>query len=881
MLSKGIFAFFTLFMLLLIAITQQPTTAAINPLPDHSTLSEPGVWSSNGPRGGAANALEVSPNFAADGVVFSGEWLNGRYGDQTGIGVIKSTDHGQTWNLSATGTEGEYYSRALHDFAFSPNFAADQTLFAATWGALYRSTNAGATWNLVESLYNGPPGWFHEVAVAPDFASSGHMIVSGGPQGMSVSQDGGETWTAAERILGNLTYSPNFTADQMVFGSTYNALYQSVDGGLTWTDVLSTEITAVAISPNFATDQTLWSARRDLNISNDGGATWISRTVSADTTYIWDLVVSPQFATDQTLFAAANSGLHWSTDGGLNWTAVAEYAGQNILKLAISPQWPDHPVLLVGTSNGVYRLLTPDPLSGEVLQVTQGLAILSTGTPVLSADGSLLLVGAINHGIYGSTDSGATWQPQGQQGGGSYYSIPSLAIAPDYPADQTLFAARASGVSIGGSIHRSLDGGATWQSVYSTDYTGNLTFSPGFATDQTIFATGNNGRVIQSTDGGDNWAQLPNWPPDLSNRAIRLAVPPTYPADGRLFVGSDKGFWFTANNGANWHQATTGLTNEYQIYNLVVSPAFATDNTLLAVAYWSDPAPTYAPHYAVFRSTDGGLNWLQSSVGLPDKTLSITLSPHFTTDAIAYAVTEHALYRSQDGGQSWALVGSPPVDTALGQAVVGRDGSVFVTSTNGVWRYHTLVYESIVNGGFEVDSGWELPITPIPGEYSEVVAHNGRRAMQLGLHNESNMVGYSSARQLIHVPADARVAALEFHLYPVSEEVALASQSALLPAGKLAEPTAPATGDAQYVLLLDPTTGAVEAELYWGLTNTQAWQPVRVNLAEYAGQTWRLHFGVYNDGANGRTALYVDDVSLLILESSAAPFAVYLPIGVK
>lgn len=848
------------------------------------SLAEGGAWQSEGPRGGKASALVVSPNFAADGLAFAGDWLTSFRGSESGLGIIRSQDAGQTWAPSFAGTEAYEYSTAVHDFAFSPDFATDQTVFAATWGGLFRSADAGQTWAQVEALYNGPPGAITDVAVAPDFAASGHLVAAGGYGGLNVSEDGGQTWTGLNFSLGELTYSPDFAADQTIFGGRGDGFYRSTDRGLTWTGVLSQSVTAVAVSPNFAADQTVWGGGQAIYLSTDGGTTWISRTVAAEVTYIWALAVSPQFAVDQTLFAGSDSGLYWSVDGGLTWMAVPEYAGISISRLAISPQWPGDATLLVGTPSGVFRLLSADPSTGLVKEAADGFAVLRSGVLALSDDESLLLAGTSDHGVFGSLDGGHHWQPQGLQGGNSYYSIAALAISPDVANDQTMFAASASGTGIGASIYRTQTGGAAWTNVYNTDYVSSLAISPGFAGDGTIYATGNNGRVQRSIDDGATWLPLPNWPPDVSSRAQKLALPPDVPADGRLFVGSSNGFWLTPDNGATWTKALTGLNGDQYVSDLRVSPNFAIDQTLLAAASWSNP-PDYTQHAAVFRSTDGGANWTPVMDGLPEQEIGgLAFSPDFATDRTAYALAGQELYRSRDGGVRWTLVGSPPGAPWLQDVAVDGAGNVFVASTAGVWRYSTLATSVLINGGFEADGGWELPVTPTPGEYSPQVVYNGRRALQVGLDNEANVYGYSSARQVVTIPAGIAGANLSFYVYPVSGEATAVSQTAVFPEQVAAAdrlPAQPASGDAQYVLLLDPSTQAIVGTIYWGLSNGQAWQRVDANLKPYAGRSLLLLFGAYNDGWNGRTALYVDDVVLNLIDTTGAAHHIFLPAAVK
>jgi len=216
--------------------------------------------------------------------------------------------------------------------------------------------------------------------------------------------------------------------------------------------------------------------------------------------------------------------------------------------------------------------------------------------------------------------------------------------------------------------------------------------------------------------------------------------------------------------------------------------------------------------------------------------------------------------------------------------VVDQSGRVHVATGAGVWRYKTLATDIVINGGFEGDGGWELPITPATAHYTEQVVHNGRRAMQVGLDTEPNVYAYSSARQVVAIPAEATNVWLSFYLYPVSGQATAVSQAALFPNNLFQpddNPAQPLSGDAQYVLLLDPATQAILQTVYWDVSNAQAWQPQQVNLIGYAGDSLVLLFGAFNDGLNGRTALYVDDVSVTVYDAASAPYQVSLPLIIR
>ena len=178
--------------------------------------------------------------------------------------------------------------------------------------------------------------------------------------------------------------------------------------------------------------------------------------------------------------------------------------------------------------------------------------------------------------------------------------------------------------------------------------------------------------------------------------------------------------------------------------------------------------------------------------------------------------------------------------------------------------------EAIVNGGFEGNSGWEIPITAYTAGYSNVQAHSGSRSMRTGIVIPGdNLFSYSSAHQKVTIPTGTTSAYFTFWIKSFSGGV-----------GGLSLPGAPTvgsplneiqmSGDVQYVLILDSNYNIIKT-LLWQLSDNRTWTEYSFNLAAYAGQSIWLHFGTYNDGLYGVSSMYVDDVSLDICPGSGSP----------
>jgi hypothetical protein len=244
---------------------------------------------------------------------------------------------------------------------------------------------------------------------------------------------------------------------------------------------------------------------------------------------------------------------------------------------------------------------------------------------------------------------------------------------------------------------------------------------------------------------------------------------------------------------------------------------------------------------------------------------------------VAYALGDSGwLYRSEDGGASWALAALVPAEALLNGAgsndiAVLIPQRVVVATVKGIWLYASQEWNQVLNGHFEADDAWELPITEVTARTSSVQVHTGARSLLLGIApGDDNQLAYSSVYQEITLPDSQEPIPLRLFVYPESSEADLAAPDVLA----ASTPQQADAGDAQYVLLYDGN--GVQHNLWWELLDGDGWMELTFDLAPYAGQTVRLHIGTYNDGSDGVTALYVDDVTLL--ETHALPYALHLPL---
>ncbi len=230
--------------------------------------------------------------------------------------------------------------------------------------------------------------------------------------------------------------------------------------------------------------------------------------------------------------------------------------------------------------------------------------------------------------------------------------------------------------------------------------------SPAFARDRTLFVAAGQ-RILRSTDGGASWAHLrgglPPAPGLAQDTQIRLALSPAYAEDhtlfagGRLRAGLGLGVWRSTDGGDTWQPASHGLRH-LEVYDLVISPAFAADHTLFAYCFGGAGGPF------LYRSQDGGASWALFATPPAVTPSSPGQAPLPSPEELlpAQALTRfkvgdwRRVLRSTDGGQTWQTVLSRADSGALVEGIVpsprlASDRQVFAL-------YEDLLYRSCDGG---------------------------------------------------------------------------------------------------------------------------------------------------------------------------------------
>jgi photosystem II stability/assembly factor-like uncharacterized protein len=507
-------------------------------------------------------------------------------------------------------------------------------LYASNSGALFKSTDRGANWRVLNSGLS--PGQVQAIAVDPHdsrnlYAASGYDVFK--------STDGGMNWTL-------LKLSDNW------FDQGY------------WTLTLDPKKPGVL----YAGGADLDNGSGALFKSTDGGSTWRKAPINETgwaSTYVFSVTIDPQ--NTDVLYLATSASLYQSLDGGSTWKAFANNVRKDFMGsqydsqgfsylLAIDPQNPS--TIYLGTRGGVFKSTDRGGSWAPVLP--------ARSVHILRIDphDPAKLYAAVSDSEGGrsfrSTDGGASWTAMS----GSLPDVIPTVWDPRNP--DIIYRTGTDG------LFKSTDRGNSWRHLYSglaTHVVKAVVVDPqstGF-----LYAFTSD-RVFTSRDGARRWDLVGARPIDRSNEFTgAVAINPESPRI--MYAGSRSGVYKSTDGGARWTLMNNGFppaTPFSNINRLIIDPQ--NPDTVYALAAFE--APGHGLVTGLFRSTDGGVSWFQTvSLSLPlNETFLRALAMHpqnpqklYVGTSINSRTNTGPLYRSSDGGSTWSNISFPAIGRGI------------------------------------------------------------------------------------------------------------------------------------------------------------------------------------------------------------------------
>ena len=656
---------------------------------------------------------------------------DGDAGDTYSLGVLKSTDAGNTWNstgLSWTVQNQRTTSRII----IHPTTTS--TLLVATSNGIWRTVDGGTNWSQVRT------GNFKDIKFHPTNPS----IVYAAGTSFWRSTDGGVTWTQvtdgvpASGDVSRLALAVSVASPDYVYilaGGTDNGfqgLYRSTNAGVTFSTRYSGPINLMGWNPNgldsggqawydlcIEADPTnaeiIYTGGVNIWKSSNGGTSWSLNGHwygGGGAPYVHADIHSLYFVPGTSrLLVGCDGGVFTTTNGGTAYSDISsnlQIAQQYRLGLSTSNSnliitgWQDNGTNLKNGAvhtrpiggDGMECLINPTTNNimygelyyGEILRSNNG--GVSFGTLVCGSDGtgvneqgawvtpymlgsnpSHLYVGKSR--VYKSLDAGNTFSSLGAMGSGN---INALHVAPannDY-----IYASKA------GTLYRSTDGNNfTSLSGLPGLYITYITTNPANASEVYVTFSGFNSsnKVFKSLDAGNTWQNITGALPNIPANCIVYQSG----TSGGLYVGTDAGVYYRDDVLGNWVPFMNDMPNvvvtELEIH-------YAT-NTIVAATYgrglWSSLLYTLPAYDAVLTEVISPEGTYCSTSVTPQLSILNSGSNTLTSIQVTYSVAPNpsATFTWTGNlatGQS-ATINLPSLDYGAGSFTF----DVSITSING------------------------------------------------------------------------------------------------------------------------------------------------------------------------------------------------------
>lgn len=576
-----------------------------------------------------------------------------------GDGVYKSTDAGRTWThvgLADTRFIGKIrihpdnpdivYVAAL-GHAFGPNEER----------GVYKSTDGGATWRKVLfksdkagavdlSLDSTNPRILY--AAIWETYRNFWQISSGGPEsGLWQSTDGGETWTditdrqgLPKGIKGKIAVAASPAQAGRVWALIEHAkeggLYRSDDAGTTWEKVSDNQnLIARAwyymhLTPDPLDPDTVYVNNLSLWKSVDGGKTFAEMATPHGDNH--DLWIDPR--NSQRMVQGDDGGAKVSLNGGATWSTIYNQPTAQFYHLAADNRSPYY---VYGTQQDNTSIAVPSR-SNYTAILWRDCYIAGTGESGYIAvhpnDPNIVYVGAI-----GSSPGGGNCLQRYDHGTGQLRLITTW---PEYTGGH------------GAGEHK-----------YRFAWTYPIVISP--HDPNTIYVGGN--MVFKTTDEGQSWEPIS---PDLTRADPETLKPSGGPINrdsigaeiyatvfafaespheqGVLWAGSDDGLLhISRDGGGSWTNITPSELPERTLISCIEpSPHDPATAYVAATRYKLDD---YHPY--LYKTTDYGATWQRIDSGIAEHDFTRVIRADPARRGLLYAGTETGLYLSFDDGAAW------------------------------------------------------------------------------------------------------------------------------------------------------------------------------------------------------------------------------------
>lgn len=441
-------------------------------------------------------------------------------------GVFRSVDAGGTWQqISPVGDREIHEVESLAVDPLNPD-----VVYAGTWHLPWKTNDGGKTWRSIKRGLIVDSDVFSMI-VDPEHTRTVYLSAC---SGIYKSEDAGLLFHKINGIPSSARRTRVLMQDpadrQIVYAGTTEGLYKTVDGGHTFKRMTDADVIVndVYVNPSNPKHVLLATDRGGVLTSDNGGASFAESNEGISGRKVEALLVDrrdPERMYAGVVNDKLYGGVFLSSDGGASWTQIGH--GLEDLDVFALAQAKDGTVL-AGTSHGIFAL----PTTGDSSSAVQD--------PPGDASAPALSWKPVN------TLANTLLKVEAKKIDGIRVNVEEKVKDPVTDLDARVTALDASGdvwlaaSSLG--IFTSKDKGETWQGgpvMGAGDYQ-SVTGHGG------VLAAARPEGIVISTDGGMTW--MPMTTPQMLTRIHCIAFTP----DGNLWVGAREGVFFTSDMGRSW-----------------------------------------------------------------------------------------------------------------------------------------------------------------------------------------------------------------------------------------------------------------------------------------------------------------------------------------
>ena len=632
----------------------------------------------------SVGALAVAPSDS--NVIYAGMGETTIRGNVSrGDGVYKSTDAGRTWQRMGLAETQNIGCIVVHPTNPDVLYVA---AFGHVWGSnqergLYRSTDGGESWERV--LFVSDVAGALDIAMDPtnprilfvstwEAGRTPYSLNSGGPgSGLYRSTDAGDSWEKLndkpgmpQGVLGKIGVAVAAGGGRVyaIIEAEKGGLYRSENNGETWAlkdndpNIIQRPWYWMHIIADPQDPNTLWLPSFDLLKSIDGGKSFRPiATTHADNHGLW---IDPE---DSNRMIQGNDGGACVTfNGGLSWSTIYNQPTAEFYHVTTDTRTPYR---VYGAQQDNTTLSVPSQSSDSAINFTEWevigggesgyIAVRPDNPDIIFAGSYQGLLTRYNHGT-GQVKNITVWPENWSGHAASEWKYRFQWTAPTVlsPHDPNVL------YTGGNMVFKSTDEGHSWQAI-SDDLTR--------ADPETLGPTG--GPISKDMTGAEAYATV-------------FAIAESPVEQGTLWTGSDDGLiWLSRDAGETWSNVTPGpdLLPEFSLISIIdPSPHDAATLYVAATRYKSHDDTPY-----LLKTTDYGESWTVITNGIPEGEFTRVIREDPEVPGLLYAGTERGIWVSLDGGQNWeSLKLNLPV-VPIHDFVIKDGDLVVATHGRGFW----------------------------------------------------------------------------------------------------------------------------------------------------------------------------------------------------